>query len=304
MASNPVFDPMTITNDWGAILEDKDNESRLLNRAIQGQYAPGSVYKVITATGILENQDKVESMTIRDEGSIKIGGYTISNVNKKGNGTTDLEKAIISSSNVYFAKLGTEIGLENMKEVSEKFYIGKDFDFDLGPVKSTNGIEKEMEESNLARTAFGQGDKLAVTPLNMAMTASAIANNGVMMKPYVVDKIISPDDETKTQTEPEVLSTVTTPQIAQEILSDMVSMVNYTGDAYIRGVKVAGKSGTAEIGEKKDSTNAWFIASAPAENPKIAVAVVLEDSGTYGGETAGPIAKKIIERALNLGLGN
>ncbi|WP_242491876.1 peptidoglycan D,D-transpeptidase FtsI family protein [Miniphocaeibacter massiliensis] len=303
MASNPIFDPTTITADWNEIIADKDNESKLLNRATQGKYTPGSVFKIITATGILENQDKIENMTIQDEGETTIGGYTFGNVNRKANGRTDLEKAIIKSSNVYFGTLGVEIGANSLKEVAEKFYIGKDFTFDLGTVKSTNGIDKGMEESNLARTSFGQGDDLVVTPLHMAMATSAIANNGVMMKPYLVKEIRTPEKEVKSKTEAKVLSNVTTPEIAQEILGDMVSMVNSSGNAYIRGVDVAGKSGTAEIGKDKDSTNAWFIATAPAENPTIAVAVVLEDSGDSGGEVAAPIARKIIKRSLELGLG-
>ncbi|MDL2310650.1 penicillin-binding protein 2 [Peptostreptococcaceae bacterium OttesenSCG-928-C18] len=301
MASNPIYDPTTITADWNEIIEDKENESKLLNRATQGQYAPGSVFKVVTATGILENQDRVTSMTIQDDGTTTIDGYTFGNIKKKANGKTDLKKAIVKSSNVYFGTLGVEVGREKLAETTEKYYIGKNFDFDLGTIKSKNGFYKGIDNANIATTSFGQGDTL-VTPLNMAMVMSAIANNGVMMKPYLVDEIKTPENELKLKTEPEVLTTVTTPEIAQEIEEAMVAMVKDSGNAYIKGVDVAGKSGTAEI-KGKDSTNAWFIAAAPAENPTIAVAVVLEDSGTSGGETAAPIARSIIRRALNLGLG-
>ena len=165
---------------------------------------------------------------------------------------------------------------------------------------SKNGYYDGIDDANIATTAFGQGDTL-VTPLNMAMVMSTIANEGKMMPPYIVDQIISPDGDV-TKTEPKVLSEVTSPEIANEILSDMVSVVRDGSKAYIRGIKVAGKSGTAEI-KNKDSTNAWFIAAAPADDPTVAVAVVLEDSGTGGDASAVPLAKVIIQNAINNGLG-
>lgn len=300
MASYPSFDPNTITADWEDIINN-EKEARLLNRATQGLYTPGSVFKVITATGILENQDKVESMEIEDEGSIKIGGYKVSNINGMVNGPTDLKKALVKSSNVYFSKLGSEIGGKTLQDVSSRYFIGEKIPFDLPTTKSINGYYDGIDDANIATTSFGQGDTL-VTPLNMAMVMSAIANNGVMMKPYIVDRVIDPDGEVQFKKNPEILSKVTTPEIANEILTDMVAVVRAGSEAGLSSVTVAGKSGTAEIKDKK-STNAWFIATAPAKNPTIAVAVVFEDSGTGGDESAGPIARETIRKALNLGLG-
>ncbi|WP_300409929.1 penicillin-binding protein 2 [Lagierella sp.] len=301
MASYPTFDPNTITSDWQDIVGNEE-EARLINRATQGLYTPGSVFKVVTATGILENQDKVESMTIEDEGSIKIGGYKVSNINGMVNGETDLKKALVKSSNVYFSKLGSELGQEILSNVSKRYLIGEKFSFDLPTYKSKNGFYDGIDKANIATTSFGQGNTL-VTPLNMAMVMSAIANEGVMMQPYIVDKITNPQGEVEFKKNPEILSKVTSPEIANEILRDMVAVVENGSEAGLRAVTVAGKSGTAEIKDKK-STNAWFIATAPAKDPSIAVAVVLEDSGTGGDESAGPIARETIRKALNLGLGN
>ncbi|QQK07112.1 peptidoglycan D,D-transpeptidase FtsI family protein [Miniphocaeibacter halophilus] len=299
MASYPSFNPNKVAENWDEIIAD--NESAvLLNRATQGLYVPGSVFKVVTATSILENTDKVESLVIKDEGKIKIGGLEISNIENMVNNRTDLEKALVKSSNVYFAKLAAELGADILRETVDKYYIGKEFEFDLPMYKSKNGYVDGIDDANIATTSFGQGDTL-VTPLNMAMVMSTIANEGKMMQPFIVDQIISPDGDI-TKTEPKVLSEVTTPEIANEILGDMVSVVRDGSKAYIRGIKVAGKSGTAEI-KNKDSTNDWFIAAAPADDPTIAVAVVLEDSGIGGDKSAGPLAKVMIQNAINNGLG-
>ncbi|MDO5017810.1 MAG: penicillin-binding protein 2 [Lagierella massiliensis] len=301
MASYPTFDPNTITADWQDIIQNEE-EARLINRATQGLYAPGSVFKVVTATGILENPNKVESLVIEDEGSIKIGGYKVSNINGMVNGRTDLKKALVKSSNVYFSKLGSELGQEILSDVTKRYFIGEKFPFDLTTTKSKNGFYEGIDLANIATTSFGQGNTL-VTPLNMAMVMSTIANEGIMMQPYLVDKITNPEGEVQFKKNPEILSKVTTPEIANEILSNMVAVVADGSQASLRAVTVAGKSGTAEIKDKK-STNAWFIATAPAKDPSIAVAVVLEDSNTGGDESAGPIARETIRKALNLGLGN
>ena len=300
MASLPTINPNTVTANWQDIIAVEE-DARLINRATQGQYIPGSVFKPITATSILEHQDKVSSLVIEDSGSITIGGYKISNVNDMFNGTTDLEKALVNSSNVYFAKLAAELGSDILKETVDKYYIGKGFDFDLPMAKSQNGYDDNPDDAKIAATAFGQGETL-VTPLNMAMVMSSLANNGQMMMPYVVDKVVSPEGETLEEKKPELLSEVTTPEIANEILEDMIAVVRNSVNVSLWDIEIAGKSGTAEI-KDTESTNAWFIATAPAKDPVIAVAVVLEDSGTGGEATAGPIARDIIREALNLGLG-
>lgn len=301
MASFPSYNPNEVTAEWQDIIAD-DKSGRLLNRATQGVYVPGSVFKIITATSILDNQDKLETLTINDKGKTKVGGYEIKNIYEMVNGQTDLKKALVYSSNVYFAELGAELGRKTLEETTSKFYIGEKFDFDLKMSNSKNGYSEDIDTAGVAATSFGQG-KTLVTPLNMAMAMSAIANNGQMMQPYIVDQIISPDKKVK-QTEPKVLSTVTSEENAHEIMEDLVAVVRNGSNAAISGVKVAGKSGTAEIGKDKESTNAWFISAAPADDATVAVAVVLEESGEGGDDAAGPIARRIMSKALNLGLGS
>ena len=146
----------------------------------------------------------------------------------------------------------------------------------------------------MAAVSFGQGDTL-LSPLHMALITSTIANEGVMMKPYLVQSVKSPEGEIVKQTEPEVLQEVTSKEVANDLLGRLVTAAGPR--VQIRGVKVAGKSGTAEI-KDKTSTHAWYVATAPADNPKFVVAVVLEDDNTSGVKTAAPIARDVLREAI------
>lgn len=294
MSSRPGFDPNTIEDDWEHLINNED--SPLLNRGAQGRYTPGSIFKMITGTAILENQDTID-LTMDDKGTITIDGYVINNVNKEENGSTNLRRALQKSSNVYFAQKGVEVGIDKMANITKRNYIGEKIPFDLPQEASVNPFTSGMTKADLAASSFGQG-KTLVTPLNMAMAMSAIANEGKMMKPFVVGEIVSPDGENTREVEPQVLSEVTTPEIANEMLGDLRAVIQAGSEAALGNVAVAGKSGTAEI-KNKASTNSWFIATAPASDPKFAVAVVLEDDGTYGGTTAAPIAREILQSAFN-----
>lgn len=294
MSSRPGFDPNTLEADWEHLINNED--SPLLNRGTQGRYTPGSVFKVVTGTGILENKDSID-LTMKDEGTITIDGYVIANVNKEVNGNTNLRRALQKSSNVYFAQKGVEVGAEKMADVTKRNYIGEKIPFDLPQEASVNPFAPSMSKADLAAASFGQG-KTQVTPLNMTLVMLAIANEGKMMKPYVVGEVVSPDGETKKNVEPQVLSEVMLEDIANELLGDLRAVVQAGSEAALSNVAVAGKSGTAEI-KNKASTNSWFIATAPANDPKFAVAVVLEDDGSYGGTTAAPIAREILQSALN-----
>ena len=149
--------------------------------------------------------------------------------------------------------------------------------------------------------AFGQ-ERMLATPLQMAMVAAGVANNGRVMRPYVVDKILGPDHKTVVKTRPKELTRVMKTKVAQELTSMMVDAVNSgTGtNGQISGVSVAGKTGTAETGVQGRNT-AWFIAFAPAEAPRVAVAVVLENQTGFGNDVAAPIARQVMEALLSGG---
>lgn len=292
MVSNPDFNPSNLQKEWGEIIED--NDSPLLNRATMGLYPPGSAFKVITLAGALDE------MKITDEfnctGSINVEGYNLRNFNGVSHGTINLEDALAKSCNVTFAQLGLSIGHNNLKDISEGFMLNKSIPFDL-KTKTSIFPKDKIDNPELAASAIGQGNIL-VTPLHMAMVASAIANGGEMVRPILVNQVISSTGRLVSEEETKVLSRTISEEIAEDIKEAMVKAVHSgTGKkARIKNLRVAGKTGTAENSTGK--SHAWFIGFAPADNPKVAIAVVLESSGTTGGDSAAPIAKELMESVL------
>lgn len=292
MVSTPSFNPNTLDDDWNTLIQTTDG--RLVNRATLGLYRPGSAFKIITAASILEND--IDTF-YKDEGSEIIQGYEIKNYNDQIFGNLDLRSAFINSANTYFANKAVNLGKDKLAKTSEKFVINKDYDFDLD--KSNSVIPfKDLNEADLAMTGFGYG-KTQITPLHMAMITSAIANNGVMMRPRLVDKITNKEKEVIFEADNEILSKATSEKTANAIRDMMVEVVNSgTGtSAYLNWVQLAGKTGTADKADGK--VDAWFVGFAPAYEPKIAFALVVEDSQGTGGEVAAPLARNIVRDIFN-----
>lgn len=294
MVSLPDFNPVTLREEWSNIVEDED--SPLLNRAISGLYQPGSTFKVVTATALLEND--VSLGEYKCTGTTIIDGYPLKDYDGKGHGTIDLEGALVYSCNPYFAEAGIELGIGKLSETAEKFMLNKEIPFDLPVKKSSFPNKGNIGKTDIAAASIGQG-KVLVTPLNMALIASGIANKGDIMKPVLVKEVISKNGKVIDSFEAEVISRATDIFTANELKNMMVDVVNIgTGkNARIRNIRVAGKTGTAENPSGND--HAWFIGFAPAEDPKIAIAVILEEEGSTGGQKAAPIAKNIMVEALN-----
>lgn len=310
MVSTPDFDvnSQNLTKEWPDLVKRAD--SPFLPRATMGLYPPGSTFKLITATALIEQG--LSETTVTDKGSTEIDGKTFENANNKSNGKTDLKKAITVSSNVYFAELSQELGAKALLETAARIGIGSGKDtssgigsgmqslnFDL-PVSQSRVGSLDMGPTELAATAIGQGN-LLVSPLHMAMVAAAIANEGVIMAPYLVDHLSRPDLKAiaLTEAKPKALGTFTSTETAKLLTEMMVSAVKSgTGKrAGIKGISVAGKTGTAQ-NEEEGQDHAWFIGFAPAEDPQIAVAVVVEYAGKGGGEVAAPMARDIMNQWL------
>lgn len=292
MVSKPDFNPLALNDNWVDIAEDKD--SPLLNRSTMGLYTPGSVFKIITATAAIENN---LNPTYDCTGSININGYQLNDYKGTAHGTVDLEKAFEVSCNTAFASMGLSLGDTILKETAQKYLLNQKIPFDL-TTKMSIFPKGSMSNSELGATAIGQG-KILVTPLNMLLAASAIANDGKIMKPYLVKEITSPQGKIIDETAPQILQTAIDPPTASIIKDMMVNVVKKgTGkSAWIRNIDVAGKTGTAE--NSTDKEHAWFVAFAPAEDPRVAVVVILENSGTTGGKSAAPIARSMIINALD-----
>ncbi|MDD4601415.1 Penicillin-binding protein A [bioreactor metagenome] len=296
MVSKPGFDPNHIDKEWKSI--SQSTESPLLNRSVQGLYPPGSIIKVMIAESALSGKSANFKTIFDCEGSLKLGSdYTLTENNLKAHGKVDLEEALAVSCNITFGKLALQLGRNNMAKTFDRYGFSKQVSEALNESYSRMPDFRNLSDGDLAQTGIGQGS-LLVTPLRMAMLASCFANNGTMMKPYIVSKIIAPDGTIIEQYSPQDWISPVNSTIANEVRKMMIGVVdNGTGSAArIPGVSVAGKTGTAET--PSGSPHAWFIGFAPADNPQIAIAVIVENGG-YGGQTAAPIARMIFDKALH-----
>ncbi|HMM94379.1 penicillin-binding transpeptidase domain-containing protein [Phycicoccus sp.] len=314
LVSHPSFDPNTLAgHDLGTV--DKNYQALtkaegrpLVDRAIGGDlYPPGSVFKVVTAAAALSSGDYTADSTLPGGAFLDLPQTTTNLPNHDNqpcspSGEVTLKQALVVSCNPAFGEVGMKIGADTLREQAAKFGFG---DAPTIPMRVTpSTVPAELNPPQLAQSAIGQYD-VRVTPMQMAMVAAGIANKGVVMQPYLVQSVIGSDLSVIESTEPTELSEAVTPEVAATLTDMMVGVVDEgTGTkAQISGIKVAGKTGTAEHGTGRRA-HAWFISFAPADDPKIAVAVVVEDGGTAGSETGGgavaaPIARKMMEARLS-----
>lgn len=295
MVSKPSFDPNSIDEDWKSISGRVD--SPLLNRAVQGLYPPGSIIKTMMAESALSEKISTLKTTFVCEGSLKIGrDYTLPEANGKAHGKLDLEEALAVSCNVTFGKIALELGRSKMTKAFERYgfqkAVGSEFQENASRVPEFG----KLTDGELAQIGIGQGP-LLTTPIRMAMLAAAFANKGTILKPYMVSKVVSPDGSIMKEYLPEVWMSPAEPAISSmvgKMMETVVAEGTGTG-AYIKGIRVAGKTGTAE--NAQGQPHAWFIGFAPANNPEIAIAVIVENAGA-GGAVAAPIARQVILEAL------
>jgi peptidoglycan glycosyltransferase len=298
MVSKPTFNPGLIDKKFKEYNSDEEG-APLLNRATQGYYPPGSVFKIITAVSAIENLPGITKDKFRCTGKLKIGNYVLSDFGGESHGSIDLKNAFRESCNYTFGQLGIRLGFENLKKTAEEFMFNKDIPVDdefnsLNIKEGKISAEDENSKSYLAQDAIGQHNVTA-NPMHMALVASTIANNGVMMRPYIVKEVRDRYGITIATTKPKILSEVIDSDTSDIIKGYMVEVVKSgTGtNAKISGITVAGKTGSAQD-ESKNATHSWFVCFAPAENPQIAVAVIVENGG-LGGKRAAEIAREVMK---------
>jgi peptidoglycan glycosyltransferase len=292
--------------NYTALLTDKN--APLINRAIGGDlYAPGSVFKLIVAAAAFESGKYDPQSKLPNPAKYILPGTTTA-ITNSGEGkcggakTVSIATALKLSCNVPFAQLGIALGQEAIARQAESFGFGEVFAI---PMKSTPSTYPEnMDDAQTGLTAFGQFD-VRVSPLQMAMVSAAIANAGIEMKPYLVEQIFTSNLTVLEEGKPIEFGRSITTSTAERLKTMMIAAVSsgVSSNARIPGIKVAGKTGTAENGVG-DPYTLWFTGFAPADNPQVAVAVVVEDGGGMGqsgrGNTlAAPIAKKVMEAVLN-----
>lgn len=283
MASSPTYD----ASEFESVLqasEDGDETSSLLNRATQSQYAPGSTFKMVTLATALENDVADEDTMYDSPGEMEIGGGTVTNFNNNSLGNITLETATVYSSNTAFAQLGVEMGADMLVEGASKFGFNDRFSFDLPLAQSVMANPKEMSEWETAWAAVGQpvGDEEDTGPratvLEMALVGCGIANDGTIMTPYLVDGIYNANGQRSYTAEPKPYQQAISKKTADRVTSVLEEVVTSgTGvNAQVYGVSVAGKTGTAETGKPNDDS--WFVGFAPADDPQVVVAMVLEEA--------------------------
>ena len=312
MVSKPSFDPARLSSFEPADVRAYHAElsesaaDPLLNRTISRTYPPGSTFKVVTAAAALSSGDVTSetripspreldlpqtSARLRNFGGSSCGGDTIT-----------LGEALQISCNTSFGSLGLSLGDDVLRQQAQDFGFGND-SLRVPTSVATSVFPEDPNEPQTAQSAIGQFDVRA-TPLQMAMVAAGVANDGEVMRPYLVREVQAPDLSRLDQADPDVLTRAVDEDVAEQ-LTEMMELVVSDGSgvrAQIDGVRVAGKTGTAQHAEGRPP-HAWFIGFAPADDPQVAVAVVVEDGGSFGSEATGgavsaPIARRVMSAVL------
>ena len=290
MVSKPDFDPNYIAENWEWLVNDESNSS-LLNRATQGQYPPGSTFKLVTALDYFRKHKSFNNYSYLCQGSITMEDHTIQCYNGSVHGQEDFYSSFAHSCNCAFADMGTKLGGASLLKTSEDLLFNKKLPL-VSYKKSSFSLNGQSGIPLIMQTAIGQGNTL-VSPAHMAMITCAVANNGVLMKPYLIDQVVNNTGEHVDTTEPEAYKRLMTKNEATMLGELMKDVVEYGTASSLsgQGYTAAGKTGSAEYDEQ-GSSHSWFIGYSDVESPDLAVAVIVEGGGT-GSEAAVPIASQI-----------
>jgi peptidoglycan glycosyltransferase len=311
MASNAPYDPNRVPNEINKLFKEEVS-TPLLDRATQGLYPPGSTFKVVTAAAGLESGVITPETTINAPGSIIDEGHELANDYNEDWGDISLDTALTNSVNTWFGQLGQKLGQDKLFSMMEKFGFGSTPPIDLPEDEVyTSGVFEghdllhRNDPVDLARVAIGQ-ERLLATPLQIAMVAAAVANHGKLMKPQIWNRVVNSDGSVTKRMSPDVYSEPISSKTAAELTTAMEGVVSEgTGtNAAIPGVKVAGKTGTAETpgnlacGGGEAENQGWFMGFAPANDPKIAIAASVECTEQFGNDVAAPIFRDVAEALL------
>jgi peptidoglycan glycosyltransferase len=311
MASSPTYDLNTAVTDFAAV--ESQSGGPLVNRASDGRYPPGSTFKVVTATAALESGIYTPTSEFDDNGRYVVDGRAITNFGNRRFGSHTLTDALTNSINTTFARIGESLGASRLGATMTAYGFGERPPIDLpagevfpsGRYDGDELLPNDEAGEDVARIAIGQ-ERLLVTPLQMAMVAAGVANDGTVMAPHLGREAVDRGGSVVRELRPTQVGQSSSPAVANELTEMMTRVVEEgTGTAAAlssTGVQVAGKTGTAETGDA-NRNQAWFIGFAPADDPVIAVAVVVEDTPGQGGVEAAPIAARIMETAIDVGAG-
>lgn len=295
LVSHPNFNPNEIETIWDELIEN-DTSSVLVNRATQGIYPPGSTFKMITALEyIRENPEVYQDYNYQCNGYYVKDDSRINCYHGSNHGAITFEQSFAKSCNASFANIGMGLDKETFRETLDDLLFGKELPLTLTYAKSSVHVEEGMSVDEMMQTSIGQG-KTQITPIHLNMITAAIANDGVLMKPYVVERVVNDEGRNvKTfqsdsygrvisEKEAEILTKLMT-SVVEKGTATKLNELNYTA---------AGKTGSAEYNNIKGDSHAWFTGFAPAEDPEVCVTIIVEGAGS-GGDYAVPIARRLFD---------
>lgn len=300
MVSKPDFNPNEIDVIWEELLEDKES-TVLLNRATQGLYPPGSTFKIVTALEyIRENPDTYSQYTYQCGGSFTAGQDTINCYHGTVHGYEDFTKSFAKSCNSSFANIGMQLDRTRFGSTLNSLLFNKELPVAFAYNKSKLVIDETTSDSDIIQAAIGQGTT-QITPLHLNMITCAVANKGVLMKPYLVDHVENNEGNIIKQFNPDTYRKLMSEEEAAALNDLMQEVVTSGTGTKLSGLPytAAGKTGSAEYSSVKTDSHAWFTGFAPAENPEVCVTIIIEGAGS-GGDYAVPIAKRIFNEYFGL----
>lgn len=292
MVSKPDFDPNTVAENWDFLNTDQD--SVLLNRATQGQYAPGSTFKVVTALEYMRENPDYENYGYNCTGAIEKDGVTIRCYNGHVHGQVGFQDSLAYSCNTSFSNIGLSLDIKNFRETSKELLFNSKLPSVLPYSKSSFSLEPGAGSADKMMTAMGQG-KTQVSPYHMALIASAIANGGTLMKPYLVDSVTNYTGAVIDKNKPEKYKSLMTSEDAAKLKQYMSAVVDYGTASVLSGQSytAAGKTGTAEYSSDKEKDHSWFIGMTNVDNPELVISVIIESSD--GTAKAVDVAKQVFD---------
>ena len=276
--SNPVFNPNTIDEDWEALNAD-DESGVFLNRGLQGRYPPGSTFKIVTSLAYLRQNGTLDGFSFDCDGELTAGNYTIHCSGGEVHGPEDFAGAFAHSCNSAFAQIGLGLDKDAFRSLADSLYLNSRLDLELPTSKSSFDLDSTTADALVMQTSIGQGDTL-VTPMEMALIASAVANDGEMIKPRYVDNIVSADGQAVKTFYKESLGTVMSESEAN-MLTELMKGVVQSGTAVSLSdlpYNIAGKTGTAEHGSDGETPHSWFVGFSNAEMDQFSTASLITRS--------------------------
>lgn len=299
LVSHPDFDPNEIADIWDDLIED-DSSSVLLNRATQGLYPPGSTFKIVTALEyIRENPSSYNKYAYTCNGYYKQGDSRINCYHGTNHGAVDFTTSFAKSCNASFANIGMGLDKKSFAQTLEDLLFGEELPLTLTCATSSVQVSEDMSTDDMMQTSIGQG-KTQITPIHLNMITCAIANDGVLMKPYVIDHVENDAGDIVKSFKSSSYGRLMTSEESAALTELMTAVVEKGTATKLKGLSytAAGKTGSAEYNSTKGDSHAWFTGFAPAEDPEVAVTIIVEGAGS-GGDYAVPIARRLFDAYFN-----